>query len=175
MLYSTTIDGAKPKAKPYKLSDGNGLHLLVNPNGSKLWRLRYRFAGKQLMLSLGAYPEVSLATARQKRDDARKLLAEGKNPSEQRREDKLKHQVATANTFGAIAKELIEKLEEEGKPTIRLSDREAEGSITTRESINEAANQGGLGLFLRWVGVSFLPLFAPPASDPEDCPLYISV
>jgi hypothetical protein len=56
MLYVTTIEAAKPREKPYKLTDGNGLHLLINPNGSKLWRLRYRFAGKQLMLSLGASP-----------------------------------------------------------------------------------------------------------------------
>jgi hypothetical protein len=61
MLYVTTIGAAKVRDKPYKLTDGNGLHLLV---GSKLWRLRYRFGGKQLMLSLGAFPDVSLSTAR---------------------------------------------------------------------------------------------------------------
>jgi integrase len=115
MLYTTGLDAAKPRDKPYKLTDGNGLHLLVNPNGSKLWRFRYRFAGKQLMLSLGPFPEVSLATARQKRDEARRLLTEGTNPSQQRRHDRIKAQTAARNTFGAIAGELISKLQDEGK------------------------------------------------------------
>jgi integrase len=115
MLYVTTIEAAQKRDKPYKLTDGNGLHLLINPNGSKLWRLRYRFVGKQLMLSLGAFPEVSLSAARQKRDEARRLLAEGKNPSQQRREDRLRASTAASNTFGAIASELITKLEDEGK------------------------------------------------------------
>jgi hypothetical protein len=115
MLYKTTIEAAKPGAGPYMLPDGDGLHLLIKPNGSKLWRFRYRFAGKQLMLSLGSFPEISLASARQKRDEARRLLAEGKNPSHQRREDKVKAEIAARNTFGAIAAELIEKIEQEGK------------------------------------------------------------
>jgi integrase len=115
MLYVTTIEAAKSRDKPYKITDGNGLHLLINPNGSKLWRLRYRFGGKQLMLSLGAFPEVPLSAARQKRDEARRLIAEGKNPSQERREDKLRAATAASNTFGAIASELITKLEDEGK------------------------------------------------------------
>jgi hypothetical protein len=61
MLTALAIENAKPRDKPYKIADGSGLHLLVTTNGSKLWRFRYRFAGKQLMLSLGAFPEVSLA------------------------------------------------------------------------------------------------------------------
>jgi hypothetical protein len=63
MLYATAIEATKPREQPFKLTDGNGLHLLINPNGSKLWRLRYRFGGKQLMLSLGAFPDVSLSAA----------------------------------------------------------------------------------------------------------------
>lgn len=82
MLSALAIDNAKPREKPYKLADGNGPHLLVNPNGSKLWRLRYRFGGKQLMLSLGLLPDASLASARSKRDDAWKLIAAGKDPSQ---------------------------------------------------------------------------------------------
>lgn len=115
MLFVTGIEAAKPRDKPYKLTDGSGLHLLINPNGSKLWRFRHRFCGKQLMLSLGSYPEVSLSSARQKRDEALRLVAEGKIPSEQRREDRLKAQTQAANTFGEIASELINKLEAEGK------------------------------------------------------------
>src|SRR5947209_3417855 len=115
MLYATAIDAAKVRDKPYKLTDGNGLHLLIKPNGSKLWRLRYRFAGKQLMLSLGAFPDVPLSAAREKRDEARRFIAAGKNPSQQRREDQLRATTAGKNTFGAIASELITKLEDEGK------------------------------------------------------------
>lgn len=89
MLTALAIENAKPKEKPYKLSDGNGLHLLIPPSGSRLWRFRYRFGGKQLMLGLGAFPEVLLADARQKRDEARKLLANGIDPSQKCKEDKL--------------------------------------------------------------------------------------
>ena len=114
MLTALAIENAKPKETPYKLSDGNGLHLLVNPNRSKLWRLRYRFGGKQNMLSLGAFPEVSLATARSKRDDARKLLANDIDPSQQKKQDKLAAAVAARNTFGAIVTEHLATLEESG-------------------------------------------------------------
>jgi Arm DNA-binding domain len=65
-LTQLAIKNAKPREKPYKLRDGNGLYLLVSPNGSKLWRLRFRFSDKQNMLSFGAFPEVSLASARAK-------------------------------------------------------------------------------------------------------------
>ncbi len=114
VLHQFSIAKAAPKEKPYKLSDGNALHLLVKPNGSKLWRLRYRFGGLEKMLALGPYPEVSLANARQKRDDARRLLADGKDPSEQRKLDKVAAEVAARNTFGAMAAEYLEKLREEG-------------------------------------------------------------
>jgi hypothetical protein len=76
----TDIQGctAKPGAKPYKLSDGGWLFLLVRPSGSKLWRMAYRFAGKEKLLSLGAYPQLSLKDARTKRDEAKALLIAGR-------------------------------------------------------------------------------------------------
>ena len=74
------IRRAKPEAKAYTLGDGQGLSLLVEPNGSKSWRFRYRYAGKPKMISLGVYPTITLADARSRRDEARKLVAEGKNP-----------------------------------------------------------------------------------------------
>lgn len=110
-----SIQNAKPRDKPYKLSDGDGLHLLVQPSGSKLWRFRYQFALKEKMLSLGSFPEVSLASAREKKSDARKLVAQGIDPSQQRSQDKLTTQSAAATTFGAVAEEYLAKLEEEGK------------------------------------------------------------
>ncbi len=88
VLTQFSITKAKPKEKPYKLSDGGGLHLLVQPGGSRLWRFRYRFGGRENMLALGSYPEVSLATARDKRNEAKKLVAAGSDPSEKRKLDK---------------------------------------------------------------------------------------
>jgi integrase len=84
------------------------------PHGRKLWRLRCRFGGKQNMLSLGAFPDVSLASARIKRDDARKLMGQGVNPSLHRMQEKLAAKVAANNTFGAIAEEYLKNLEESG-------------------------------------------------------------
>ncbi|WP_439090231.1 tyrosine-type recombinase/integrase [Serratia bockelmannii] len=104
-LNNLQIRNAKPTPKPYTLSDGLGLSLLVEPNGSKSWRFRYRFAGKPKMISLGVYPAVSLADARLKRDEARRQVAEGQNPSALRKEKKLAQQYGDANTFEAIAKE----------------------------------------------------------------------
>jgi integrase len=110
-LSALAIQNARPKQKPYKLADGDGLHLLVQPNGKKLWRLRYRFAGKENMLALGPLAAVSLATARSKREAARKLLAEGLDPSHQRKHDKLTAAIAARNTFAAIVEEHLKTLE----------------------------------------------------------------
>ena len=83
-LNDTKIRSLKPSEKPFKVSDSHGLYLLVNPGGSRLWYLKYRINGKESRLSLGAYPEVSLANARQQRDGIRKLLAQNINPAQQR-------------------------------------------------------------------------------------------
>jgi integrase len=114
MLTVFAIDKARPQAKPYKLTDGYGLHLLIEPNGSKLWRFRYHFARKEKMLSLGRYPEVSLASARAKRDDARKLVAAGTDPSQQRTLDRIAAAAIARNTFGAIVEEYLAELAEKG-------------------------------------------------------------
>ena len=114
MLTQFAITNAKPKARPYKLSDGEGLHLLIQPGGSKLWRFRYQFVGKEKMISLGAFPEVSLAEARGKRENARKLVGAGIDPSQQKKEDRRAVMTAAQNTFGGIAAEQLAKLEAEG-------------------------------------------------------------
>lgn len=114
-LSAFAIDRAKPKQKPYKLSDGDGLYLFVQPNGSKWWRFRYQFDRKEKMLSFGTYPEVSLVAARDKRAAARKLVVEGKDPSVQRKEDKAAAAIAATNTFGAAVKDYLKKLKEEGR------------------------------------------------------------
>jgi integrase len=121
MLSALAVENAKPRAKQYLLTDGNGLHLMVTPQGSKLWRLRYRFGGKQNIVSLGSFPAVSLADARGKRDEAQRLIAQGINPSDQKRQDRLVAEVAGRNTFGAIAEEHLQKLEEGGAAEATLS------------------------------------------------------
>lgn len=113
-LTQLTIVKAAPKERPYKLSDGNGLHLLVRPNGSKLWRYRYRFAGKENMIGLGAFPSTGLAEARTKRDDAKKLLEAGTDPATQKRLDKIAAATASQNTFGALVEEYLANMRESG-------------------------------------------------------------
>ncbi|MCQ1640542.1 tyrosine-type recombinase/integrase [Escherichia coli] len=104
-LNDMQIRRAKPEAKAYTLGDGQGLSLLVEPNGSKSWRFRYRYAGKPKMISLGVYPTITLAEARSRRDEARKIVAEGKNPSEVRKEQKLALRIQSENAFEKIARE----------------------------------------------------------------------
>ncbi len=87
-LTDAKIRAAKSDEKPYKLADSGNMFLLVHPNGSKYWRLRYRFQGKEKTLALGVYPEVSLSEAREKRDEARKLIAGNIDPCEQKRVQK---------------------------------------------------------------------------------------
>jgi integrase len=100
-LSDVKVRTAKPEAKAYKLTDGDGMVLLVHPNGSKYWRLRYRFDGKEKMLALGIYPEVTLADARARRDEARKQLANGIDPSDKKKTDKLEQ--AETRTFKEVA------------------------------------------------------------------------
>lgn len=103
-LTDSAIKTAKPKDKPYKLSDAQGLYLLVNPNGSKLWRLKYRVAGKEKGLSFGAYPTVTLSQARQRRDEARKQLIEGVDPGAEKKASKQAQKVEGL-TFETLARE----------------------------------------------------------------------
>src|SRR5262249_34430384 len=113
MLSDARVRNAKSGARPIKLSDAGGLHLLVQPHGSKLWRMAYRFDGKQKTLALGIYPVVTLQDARQQRDGAKRLLAKGIDPSAQRRLDK--QTAAIGNTFKNVAEEVLGKLEKEGR------------------------------------------------------------
>ena len=105
MLTDTKIRQAKPATKPYKLFDERGLFLIVTPNSGKWWRLKFRFGGKEKGLSLGVYPEVSLKDARDRRDDARKQIANGIDPGAERRAAKL----VQADSFVQVAREWFEK------------------------------------------------------------------
>jgi len=99
---------ATPKDKDYKLAAEKGLYLLIKANGSKYWRMKYRFAGKEKTLSFGVFPEVPLSEATEKRDEARKLLRDDIDPGLERKKNKLKRNVDATNTFEAIAREWID-------------------------------------------------------------------
>lgn len=107
-LTDTTIRNTKPSDKPFKLSDEKGLFLLVTPSGGKWWRLKYRFGGKEKQLSLGTYPDVSLKQAREKRDAARNQLANGADPSEERKSAKDALIVSSTNSFESVCREWLE-------------------------------------------------------------------
>ncbi len=122
-LTNAVIRKAKPACKPWKLSDSRGLYLLLNPNGSRWWRFKYRFEGKEKLLSLGTYPDTTLAEARDKRDAARQMLKRGINPSAERQQARRAHartDTRAAETFEAIAHEWMS--------------RQAVADITTRKS-----------------------------------------
>lgn len=104
-LTDVKVRSAKPGEKAFKLTDGEGMQLMVHPNGSKYWRLQYRFDGKQKTLALGVYPEISLSEARQRRDEAKRKIANGIDPSEQKKVDKQTRKVAIENNFKAVALE----------------------------------------------------------------------
>ncbi|EFI9702283.1 tyrosine-type recombinase/integrase [Escherichia coli] len=104
-LNARQVDAAKPREKAYKLADGAGLYLEVVPSGSRYWRMKYRFNGKEKRMAFGVYPAVSLAQARALRDDAKKKLAEGIDPSLAKKEEKLVRDVQLNNTFQAVALE----------------------------------------------------------------------
>ena len=114
-LTNTAVKNAKPKDKPYKLMDENGLFLLVRPNGSKLFRFRYSFNGKEKLLSLGGYPETSLADAREERDTMRKLTKKGRDPSQERKDDARKARFEAAAIFETVAREYLDNRVKGGK------------------------------------------------------------
>lgn len=103
-LTDTAVRNAKPKDKPYRLADERGLCLEVRPEGGKWWRLRYRFDAKAKMLSLGTYPDTGLKEARKRRDEARALLADGKDPGAKRQAEKAQRKADAANSFESVAR-----------------------------------------------------------------------
>ena len=113
---------AQPETKLQKLTDGGGLQLWVQPSGARLWRLAYRFGGKQKLLALGVYPTISLARARQAREDAKRLLANGADPTSEKKRRKQEH--TNAVTFRAIADEYLTKLKREGRADATIAKTE---------------------------------------------------
>ena len=124
-LTDIALRNAKPMAKDYKLTDEKGLYLLVTPSGGRLWKLKFRNkVGVEKKLSLGTYPEVSLKQVRERRDEARRMLANGVDPAEQKRRDKHAAMVGAANTFSVVAKAYIAKNQRDGLAEATVHKRE---------------------------------------------------
>ena len=119
-LTDTVIRNAKPGPKPKKIFDERGLFLLVQPSGGKLWRLKYRYLGKEKKLSLGIYPDVTLKVARERRDEARTLLANGADPASVKFDLEAAATATAANTFAAIAGEYLDKAAREGRAAVTI-------------------------------------------------------
>lgn len=119
-LTDTAIRNAKPKDKSYKVADAQGLYLLVNPTGSKLWRVKYRINGVERKLAIGAYPGITLAEARVARDEARKHLVQAIDPNVAKRQARIEASIRAGNSFAVVAEELIEKKAREGRSVTTL-------------------------------------------------------
>ncbi|WP_309750482.1 integrase arm-type DNA-binding domain-containing protein [Novosphingobium sp.] len=113
-LTDVAIRNAKPSAKAIKLADGGGMFLLVTPAGGKLWRLKFRVDGREKLLAIGAYPEIGLGEARRRREEARELIALGKDPSREKQRDKVRARIQAADTFTAICNEYCAKRRRDG-------------------------------------------------------------
>jgi integrase len=120
-LSAVAVSNARPRKKAYKLSDDRGLYLLVTPKGSRYWRFKYRFAGKEKTLAFGVYPDVGLADARDKRDAARKVVAAGRDPAAEKKLLEAERRARQQETFAVIANEWLERMEKEGRSEATLS------------------------------------------------------
>ncbi len=123
-LTDAVVRQTGPAQSTVKLSDGGGLQLWIEPRGSKLWRLAYRFGGKQKKLAIGVYPTVTLAQAREQREQAKRLLAAGIDPGQQRKLDRLARANSEATTFAVVAAELLAKKRREGEANNTIGKRE---------------------------------------------------
>lgn len=128
MLTVVQIRALKPAERPYKVADTDGLYLLVQPSGALLWRFRYRYCGIERKLSLGSFPDVSLPQARRRRDEAKAELDDGIDPVEEKRQRRLKAELAAQTTFGLVAEEYIQKMEREGRSPATLK----KGALVSR-------------------------------------------
>src|SRR3546814_3579273 len=134
-LSDVVIRNAKPREKPFKMGDSLGLFLLVQPSGGKLWRLKYRINGREKKFALGVYPDVSLSDARRRRDEARRLLADGKDPSLEKQREKTRSRIEAHNTFGAIAEEYCRKRRRDGAKAWATSTARSEEHTSELQSL----------------------------------------
>lgn len=113
-LTDVAIRNAKPGPKPIKMADGRGMFLLVTPAGGKLWRLKFRIDGREKLLAIGQYPEIGLGEARRRREEARELIAQGKDPSREKQREKVRARIQAADTFKTICDEFCAKRRRDG-------------------------------------------------------------
>lgn len=113
-LTDVAVRNAKPGAKAIKLADGGGMFLLLTPAGGKLWRLKFRIDGREKLLAIGTYPEIGLGEARRRREEARELIALGKDPSREKQHEKVRARIKAADTFKAICDEYCAKRRRDG-------------------------------------------------------------
>ena len=130
-LTAATVARAKPKTTDYKLSDRDGMYLLVKPSGTKYWRMNYRHFGSQRTVSFGRYPEVSLAEARQRLIEARRLIADGIDPVDQAKLDKIADSVVASNSFELVAAEWLEKVKLEDRAAASIKKYEWQLGLVT--------------------------------------------
>ena len=144
MLTNKEIINLGAKEKPYRVSDGGGLYIEVRPDGSKYWRQAYRSGGKQKTIAHGVYPAVSLKEARKKRDDTKQALADGFDPSHQRKVEKLTAVLSAANTFEAVA---LEWQEQHAKRWAPITANKIKIALKTYNACGHSRNvaQGGNG------------------------------
>ncbi|NML08341.1 integrase arm-type DNA-binding domain-containing protein [Sphingomonas sp. G-3-2-10] len=114
------ISRLQPRTTAYKVADDHGLYLQIQPSGAKLWRFKFRFRGVEKKLSIGKYPEVSLKAAREKRDDARRMLSNGIDPAAAKRQAIVEATIGAATTFRLVADEFVDKMEREGKKAVTI-------------------------------------------------------
>lgn len=114
-LSDVAIRNAKPGEKAIKMADGGGMFLMVTPAGGKLWRLKYRVDGREKLLAIGAYPGIGLGEARRRREEARELIALGKDPSREKQRDKVRARIHAADNFKAICDEYCQKRRKDGQ------------------------------------------------------------
>jgi integrase len=119
-LSDAAVRSLKPREKPYKVSDFEGLFVLVKPNGARLWQFKYRLGGKEKLLSIGPYPEISLAQARTRRDAARSMVANGIDPSQAKQEQKRQKDGQARLTFAVQAREYLDKVRREGRAEMTM-------------------------------------------------------
>ena len=132
-LTDIAIKKAKPREKAYSMADGGGLYLWVTRPGGKLWRWSYRFGGKRKLMTLGKYPDISLADARERHADARKLLAKGIDPMAQRKAEKTAEMVAVENSFQSVATKWVEHWRHAKSPRhVAYVERRMEADVFSR-------------------------------------------
>jgi hypothetical protein len=163
MLTDKAIRALRPSGKPRKVADSLGLYLLIQPNGSRLWRFKYRYDGREKLAAIGAYPEIGLAEARERRDELRRMLSNGIDPAAHRKATRVAQATATENSVEVVAREWFQTMSPGWVDKHRIKDilRAHSGAIVrddvdgvveaNRQFHLAVAEAAGNGIYLTWV------------------------